>query len=142
MPTFSPREVTFWVLGRSPSGAKVSRQQLNKAMGKGRDLTSRGQFTDAVELIVDCEPGLKAELRDLVLENMDRLDQSDAERSAEERLRARCESHAGLDINANDMLTPLARGLLLHAFSIVDWQSLAGKLAEWQIEAEHAEGSS
>jgi hypothetical protein len=111
-------------------------------MDNGRDLTSRGPFTEAVELIVDCEPGLEAELRDLVLENIDRPDQSDAERPVEERLRARCESHAGLDINANDMLTPLARDLLLHAFSIVDWRSLAGKLAERQTEAEYAEGSS
>jgi hypothetical protein len=111
-------------------------------MGNGRGLTSRGPFTEAVELIVDCEPGLKAELRDLVLENKDSLDQSNAEKSVEERLRARCESHAGLDINANDMLTPLARDLLLHAFSMVDWQSLAGELAEWQTEAEYAEGSS
>lgn len=111
-------------------------------MGNGRDLASRGPFTEAVELIVDCEPGFEAELRDLVLENIDRPDQSDAERSVEERLQARCESHAGLDINANDMLTPLARDLLLHAFSIVDWRSLAGKLAERQTEAEYAEGSS
>jgi hypothetical protein len=87
-------------------------------------------MTEAIELIIDADPSFRAELRDLALEDI----QLGAQGAVEGRLRERCESHAGLDINANDMLTPLARELLLVAFSSIDWQSLAEKLAEPQIE--------
>lgn len=102
----------------------------NGAVSGGRGLRSQAPITETTELIIDGEPGFKAELQRLALENI----QSSAEGAVEERLRERCESHAGLDINANDMLTPLARELLLHAFSSVDWQSLAEKLVEPQVE--------
>lgn len=106
----------------------------NGAASSGQDLGSRGPITEAAELIIDDEPGFKAELRRLALGI-----QSDAQGDVEERLRKRCETHAGLDINANDMFTPLARELLLHAFASVDWQSLAEKLAEPQIETASTE---
>lgn len=102
----------------------------NAAASSGRILGSGGPMTEATELIIDGEPGFKAKLQGLALENI----QLGAQGAVEERLRECCESHAGLDINANDMLTPLARELLLVAFSNVDWQSLAEKLVEPQIE--------
>jgi hypothetical protein len=97
----------------------------NGAASGGRHLQSRGPMTEAIELIIDADPGFRAELQDLALDDV----QLGAQETVEERLRERCESHAGLDINANDMLTPLARELLLVAFSSIDWQSLAEKLA-------------
>jgi hypothetical protein len=83
---------------------------------------------------MDGEPGFKAELQALVLEHVDSPSPSDAQRAAGERIRERCESHAGLDINANDMLTSLARELLFCAFSSVDWPALAEKLIEEHVE--------
>jgi hypothetical protein len=100
----------------------------NGAASSGRGLGSRGPITEATELIIDGDPSFKAELQRLALEGI----QSGAQGAVEERLRERCESYAGLDINANDMLTPLARELLLVAFSNMDWQSLAEKLVEPQ----------
>ena len=102
----------------------------NGAASGGRDLQSRGPMTEAIELTIDADPSFRAELQDLALEDI----QLGTEEAVAGRLRERCELHAGLDINANDMLTPLARELLLVAFSSIDWQSLVKKLAEPQIE--------
>lgn len=78
----------------------------------GRTLTrvgpiSGGHPTGTVELAIESEPDLEAELRDLVLKDICRPDELDDRRSIGARVRARCESHAGLDINSNDMLTPV-----------------------------------
>lgn len=102
----------------------------NEAASGGRGLESRRPMTEATEFIIDGDPGFKAELKGLALENI----QSGTQEAVEGRLRECCESHAGLDINANDMLTPLARELLLVAFSNVDWELLAEKLVDPQIE--------
>ncbi|MGN6201076.1 MAG: hypothetical protein ACTHNY_01550 [Solirubrobacterales bacterium] len=83
--------------------------------------------TEIVELFIEGDPILKAELRSLALEVVSPPGSVGAQEATEE-LRELCQTHAGLDINANDMLTPLARELLIRAFSSVDWPSLAEKI--------------
>ena len=94
------------------------------------DMAPRESFTQAVQLIVDGEPGFRAELRRIVFDQQGR---PAGPRAVEELLRQRCESRAGLDTNENDMLARFARELLLLAFSSVNWKSLAEKLAKEQI---------
>jgi hypothetical protein len=89
--------------------------------------------TESVELFSKNEPSLRAELRGLVIGAVSRRGVAGAQEALEERLRECCQSHAGLDINGNDLLTPFARELLLGALSSVDWSSLAGKFVDEQL---------
>lgn len=104
--------------------------QVEEMVPSGRCATSLDPFTRIVESILDSEPQLRLCLRSIILEHIDRRSRSTAQRLVEELLREQCESHAGLDVNENDMLAPLARELLLLAFSSVNW----GSLAEWLVE--------
>lgn len=85
-------------------------------------------LTEVIEHFIDADEVLRAELRTLALEVIGRPGSVGAQEVAEE-LRELCQAHAGLDINTNDMLTPLARELLIQALSSVDWSSLAEKIA-------------
>jgi hypothetical protein len=56
-------------------------------------------FREVIELVLGDNPEFRSELQSLAVESLNNSEQPDGRQAAGERLRERCESHAGLDIN-------------------------------------------